>query len=56
MKNRNNSPKKPLILAGIGAAFLGGAIFLMTKQVPAPTAPIEKELDAKALLEAKPVQ
>lgn len=55
MKNRNRS-SKPLIFAVLAAIVIGGGVFLMTKQVPAPTAPIEKQLDAKALLEAPAVR
>jgi hypothetical protein len=55
MKNRTRS-SKPLFLGLLAVAVLGSGAFLMTKHVPAPTAPIEKELDAKTLLDAKPVQ
>lgn len=43
-----------MIKAAVGLAVVVVVGFLMTANVPAPSHPVEKELDAKAFLEPKP--
>ena len=53
MQHKRNTPVKGIILGLIAIIIIGGGIFLMASPIPAPQQPIEKELDANALLEPK---
>ena len=45
--------KLPLVLGGIALVLVLGFVALMAVDIPAPQAPIEKQLDAKAFLGSK---
>ncbi len=53
MQHKRKTPAKGIFLGLILFVVVGGGIFLMASPIPAPSQPIEKELDAAALLNPK---
>lgn len=53
MQHKRKSPSKGILLSLVLACIIGGGLFLMMSPIPAPQQPIEKELDATALLESR---
>lgn len=53
MQQKQTLSRFALVLIGLGFLVTAGAVALMTMDIPAPLTPIEKSLDAKALLGSK---
>lgn len=53
MQHKRRVSPTAVLLGLLVFTLVGGVVFLSMAEVPAPTHPIEKELDAKAFLEVR---